>query len=181
MLLLFHDFLYVLISLDAGCRRRYFNKHIINPVQRNGYVGEGKRAMSTLKNRVLDMVQLRRTKESVAKEINLPPLTITIEKHEISVSERDFYESIYKQSRTKFDAYVQKGTLLHNYAHIFDLLARLRQACDHPYLVVHGNHKGKQLTVPAKSRTQQVGHRLWHLTYRVYLARPALLSIARFP
>ena len=79
--------------------RRYFNKHVINPIQRNGYVGEGKRAMGVLKNRVLDKIQLRRTKESVAKDINLPPLTVTVEKHEISESERDFYESIYKQSR----------------------------------------------------------------------------------
>lgn len=29
--------------------------------------------------------------------------------------------------------------MLHNYAHIFDLLSRLRQAVDHPYLVIHGN------------------------------------------
>jgi DNA repair protein RAD16 len=34
--------------------------------------------------------------------------------------------------------YVDRGTLLHNYAHIFELLSRLRQAVDHPYLVVHG-------------------------------------------
>jgi len=56
---------------------------------------------------------------------------------------KDFYESIYKQSRAKFDTYVDKGTLLHNYAHIFDLLARLRQAVDHPYLVIHGKYAGK--------------------------------------
>ena len=29
------------------------------------------------------------------------------------------------------------GTLLNNYAHIFDLLMRMRQAVDHPYLVIH--------------------------------------------
>ena len=27
---------------------------------------------------------------------------------------------------------------MHNYAHIFELLARLRQALDHPYIVLHG-------------------------------------------
>ena len=30
-----------------------------------------------------------------------------------------------------FDTYVDKGTLLHNYAHIFELLSRLRQCTDH--------------------------------------------------
>ena len=32
--------------------------------------------------------------------------------------------------------FVRKGTVLHNYAHIFQLLSRLRQACDHPALVL---------------------------------------------
>lgn len=68
----------------------------------------------------------------------LPPLNIRFEFNELDAQERDFYESIYKRSRSQFDTYVDRGTLLHNYAHIFDLLARLRQAVDHPYLVVHG-------------------------------------------
>lgn len=33
--------------------------------------------------------------------------------------------------------YVDSGTVLNNYAHIFDLLIRLRQAVNHPYLVVY--------------------------------------------
>merc|ERR1712159_739437 len=41
------------------------------------------------------------------------------------------------QSTVKFDTYVQQGTVLHNYAHIFDLLTSLRMAVDHPYLFVH--------------------------------------------
>ena len=36
-----------------------------------------------------------------------------------------------------FGSYVESGTVLNNYAHIFDLLIRLRQAVCHPYLVVH--------------------------------------------
>ncbi|KAI4341025.1 hypothetical protein MLD38_025801 [Melastoma candidum] len=34
-------------------------------------------------------------------------------------------------------SYVQAGTVLNNYANIFDLLNRLRQAVDYPYLVVY--------------------------------------------
>lgn len=37
----------------------------------------------------------------------------------------------------QFNTYVASGVLLQNYAHVFDLLIRLRQAVDHPYLVVH--------------------------------------------
>lgn len=39
--------------------------------------------------------------------------------------------------QASFGAYVDSGTVLNNYAHIFDLLIRLRQAVCHPYLVVH--------------------------------------------
>ena len=42
---------------------------------------------------------------------------------------------MYDQS--KFDTFVEKGVVLHNYAHIFELLSRLRQATNHPYLVIH--------------------------------------------
>jgi len=42
------------------------------------------------------------------------------------------------QSCIQFNTYVNSGTILHNYAHIFDLLTSLRRAVDHPYLIVHG-------------------------------------------
>jgi hypothetical protein len=41
--------------------------------------------------------------------------------------EMDFYEALYTQSQAQFGAYVESGTVLNNYAHIFDLLIRLRQ------------------------------------------------------
>ena len=37
-------------------------------------------------------------------------------------------EAVYTQSQAQFDTYVRAGTVLHNFAHIFDLLIRLRQA-----------------------------------------------------
>lgn len=50
--------------------------------------------------------------------------------------EQDYYEALYTQSQAQFGTYVEAGTLLNNYAHIFDLLIRLRQAVNHPYLVI---------------------------------------------
>ena len=58
---------------------------------------------------------------------------------------------MYKRTRAKFDTYVDKGTLLHNFAHIFELLARLRQAVDHPYLIVHGQYRKREVHIPSKS------------------------------
>ena len=119
-----------------------FNKAIINPISRYGYVGEGQQAVKTLQ-KVLNAIQLRRTKKQKAADVKLPPLNILVKYHELSEQERDFYESLYKESSAKFDTYVKKGTLLHNYAHIFELISRLRQAVNHPYLVTLG--KGAQL------------------------------------
>lgn len=60
-----------------------------------------------------------------------------IRKDRLDERENDFYEAIYTQSQAQFNTYVSSGTLLNNYAHIFDLLIRLRQAVDHPYLVIY--------------------------------------------
>jgi hypothetical protein len=40
----------------------HFNKHVLNPIKRSGYVNEGRRAMLKLKEQILDEVLLRRTK-----------------------------------------------------------------------------------------------------------------------
>ena len=119
----------------------YFNRVILNPITRYGYLGEGKKAVIELR-RVLDKTQLRRTKKGRAEDVKLPPLTVDICETSLDDKEKDFYESLYKETQVKFDAYVKKGTLLHNYAHIFELLSRLRQAVNHPFLVIHGNDAG---------------------------------------
>ena len=84
---------------------------------------------------VLFAVMLRRTKQERAADVKLPPLQIKTLFLDLNEHEQDFYECIYKQTNSKFNTYVAKGTLMHNYAHIFELLSRLRQAVDHPYLV----------------------------------------------
>ena len=129
----------------------YFNKHIINPIKRYGYTGQGRTAMLTLKDQVLGKVMLRRTKAERADDLKLPKLIITVQKLDLDEAEQDFYECIYKQTRSRFDKFVDKGTLLHNYAHVFELLSRLRQAVDHPYLVIHGSYRKKPAPLPSKS------------------------------
>ena len=54
---------------------------------------------------------LRRTKLQRASELKLPPLTIDCCELELAPDERDFYESIFKQTAAKFDSFVRKGTV----------------------------------------------------------------------
>lgn len=115
----------------------HFNRTILNPIQRDGYANDGRRAMFVLKNDVLDRCLLRRTKDTKAEDMNLPPRIVSIKPIRLHPIEEDFYNAVYTQTTSSFNDYVAEGTLLNNYAHIFDLLMRMRQAVCHPYLVVH--------------------------------------------
>jgi DNA repair protein RAD16 len=55
--------------------------------------------------------------------------------------EADFYEALYTQSRASFGAYVDAGTLLNNYAHIFDLV---RRKGDRQQQTADGSGRGPQ-------------------------------------
>lgn len=73
--------------------------------------------------------------------------SIVLHRTRFDAREEDFYEALYTQSRASFGAYVSAGTLLNNYAHIFDLvgdamqssiLSTLTSLAVHPWsLVVH--------------------------------------------
>jgi len=124
----------------------HFNRQILNVIQRDGYQGDGRRAMFLLKNEVLDKCLLRRTKETRAEDMNLPPRIVSIRTLKLHPKEEDFYKALYTSSRSSFDDYVAEGTLLNNYAHIFDLLTKMRQAVDHPYLIVYSkNNRFREL------------------------------------
>ena len=137
-------------SCGCGAPRHYshFNRTVLNPINRYGYIGDGKKAMLTLRNDILLPMQLRRTKAERAEDVRLPELKIIIQENTFNEVEQDFYESLYMLTRSKFDAFVKKGSVLHNYAHVFELLARLRQACDHPYLVVHSKSANVKKDAP---------------------------------
>lgn len=121
----------------------YFNKYILNPITRYGYIGDGRKGMLMLYNDVFTKIMLRRTKAERSQDLKLPPLEVQKIYVDLTKEERNFYESLYKKCTTQFDTFVAKGTVLHNYAHIFQLLSRLRQALDHPLLVVKGMDIGE--------------------------------------
>lgn len=91
--------------------------------------------MILLKQKLLKRIVLRRTKKGRAADLALPTRTVSLRRDTFDDKEEDYYNSLYTQSQAEFNTYVTAGTLMNNYAHIFDLLTRLRQAVDHPYLV----------------------------------------------
>lgn len=107
------------------------------PIQTYGNSDTGQRAMILLKHRILKNIVLRRTKKGRAADLALPPRIVSLRRDTLDIKEQDYYESLYNDSQAQFNTYVQAGTVMNNYAHIFDLLTRLRQAVDHPYLVIY--------------------------------------------
>ncbi|KAL0697319.1 hypothetical protein Bca4012_053441 [Brassica carinata] len=122
----------------------WWNKNVANPITEPAYGNQerGKRAMILLKHKVLKDILLRRTKLGRAADLALPPRIITLRRDSLDVKESDYYESLYQNSKAQFNTYIEAGTIMNNFAHIFDLLTRLRQAVDHPYLVVYSSSGG---------------------------------------
>lgn len=88
---------------------------------------------------ILKPILLRRTKKTQQSNgemlIELPERVQKIEFVELSLEERDVYDALFRKSKTEFDQYVAEGTVLTNYVHVFEILLRLRQVCDHPFLI----------------------------------------------
>lgn len=112
----------------------WWNKLVQKPFE------EGDERGLKLVQSVLKPIMLRRTKLSVDKEgrpiLVLPPANVEIIYCQLTEAEKDFYEALFKRSKVKFDQFVEQGRVLHNYASILELLLRLRQCCDHPFLVM---------------------------------------------
>ncbi|XP_065868143.1 DNA repair protein RAD5A isoform X2 [Euphorbia lathyris] len=112
----------------------WWNKLVQKPFE------EGDERGLKLVQSILKPIMLRRTKSSTDREgrpiLVLPPANIQVTYCELTEAERDFYEALFKRSKVKFDQFVEQGRVLHNYASILELLLRLRQCCDHPFLVM---------------------------------------------
>ncbi|KAG6583603.1 DNA repair protein RAD5A, partial [Cucurbita argyrosperma subsp. sororia] len=112
----------------------WWNKIIQKPFE------EGDERGLKLVQSILKPIMLRRTKYSKDREgrpiLVLPPADVQVMYCELTDAEKDFYEALFKRSKVKFDQFVEQGRVLHNYASILELLLRLRQCCDHPFLVM---------------------------------------------
>ncbi|XP_071736737.1 DNA repair protein RAD16 [Rutidosis leptorrhynchoides] len=133
----------------------WWNKNVANPIANRGRSDDGTRAMILLKDKVLKSILLRRTKKGRAADLALPPRIISLRRDHLDITEQDYYTSLYTESQAQFNTYIDAGTLMNNYAHIFDLLTRLRQAVDHPYLVVYSKSAVARRTIEPASNDEQ--------------------------
>ncbi|OLL25632.1 ATP-dependent helicase rhp16 [Neolecta irregularis DAH-3] len=123
----------LLHSLD--CHNSFFNVELLKPIQRFGAEGEGRTAFNKL-HKFLQHIMLRRTKVQKADDLGLPPRVVEVRRDFFNEEEEDLYESLYSESKRKFNSYVDNDVLLNNYANVFTLITRMRQMADHPDLVL---------------------------------------------
>ncbi|CAI0559180.1 unnamed protein product [Linum tenue] len=112
----------------------WWNKLIHKP-----YENGDPRALKLIKA-ILRPLMLRRTKETKDNYgrpiLVLPPTDIQVLTCEQSEAERDLYEALFRRSKDQFDSLVAEGQVLQKYASVLELLLRLRQCCNHPFLVM---------------------------------------------
>ncbi|KAF9151125.1 DNA repair protein rad16 [Linnemannia schmuckeri] len=118
--------------MDHSC---WWNNEILKPIQHFGSQGSGEKAFHKLR-KLLDRIMLRRTKVERADDLGLPPRKMTVSRYLFNEEEEDLYESLFSDTKRKFSTYVEQGTVLNNYANIFELLTKMRQMVDHPDLVL---------------------------------------------
>ncbi|WUR05070.1 DNA repair protein RAD16 [Vairimorpha necatrix] len=116
----------------------WWNRNIATPIKEFGYTEEGKAIFDKL-HKFTKKIILRRTKLGIEAELGLPSKVVSIDRLYINEKELDFYKSLYSNTKSKYDEYNLRGEVVNHYAHIFDLLLKMRLAANHPYLVYKNN------------------------------------------
>eukprot|EP00271_Cylindrocystis_brebissonii_P023112 TRINITY_DN937_c0_g1_i1.p1 TRINITY_DN937_c0_g1~~TRINITY_DN937_c0_g1_i1.p1 ORF type:complete len:617 (-),score=143.17 TRINITY_DN937_c0_g1_i1:1130-2980(-) len=122
------------LRVEPWANYGWWNKLIQRP-----YDSGDTRSLKLLQS-ILRPLMLRRTKDSKDREgrpiLELPAADVDIIKCQQTPEEKDFYEALHAKSKVKFNSFVEEGKVLNNYVIILELLLRMRQCCDHPYLVM---------------------------------------------
>lgn len=134
------------LSHEPWCEHQWWKRMVTDP-----YKSGSQEAVHTVQA-VLRPILLRRTKDMRDVDgkpiVALPPRHVTVVKLDFSPAERVFYSALYQRVQLQFEGFMAAGSVMHKYAAMLTLLLRLRQACDHPLLVLgtHGDRPSDDLT-----------------------------------
>lgn len=117
------DFAALLCFLRVHPFDRTFKKLIVGPLKA-GHPSSVDKLRLLVKS-----VSLRRTKASIASEVQLPPRNNHIEKVDFTESEKEVYELAKQQSNTLLRGF--SGTVSKEYTSVLQAILRLRQFCNH--------------------------------------------------
>lgn len=113
-----------------------FSEDIVRPLRK--WDGDMKERGMIKLQALFRSFTLRRTKDSRLDGkpiIQLPPRTDKPSFVLFNDEQQEFYKALEVQQQLTFNKYLRNGAVMKNYIHILILLLRLRQACDHPFLL----------------------------------------------
>ncbi|KAJ1907873.1 DNA repair protein rad16, partial [Coemansia sp. IMI 209127] len=122
----------------------FWNLHILKPVQLYPASSQESRMAFRKLGCLLDNIMLRRTKIERSQDLGLPPRIVTTRRDRFSPAEEELYVSLFKDYKDDVGTFGRNGTILNNYANVFELITRMRLAANHPDLL--------RLKVDAKAR-----------------------------
>lgn len=135
------------LRLEPWSNWRAWTKSIADPLESKDEATR-ESAMSLVRD-ILSSIILRRkksTKDSEGKPIvQMTKKTVEIVSITPSREEQEFYSALHARTKLKFNSFLAQGNVLKNYASVLEMLLRLRQACDHPYLVVKAANSRKEV------------------------------------
>ncbi|EQC31359.1 hypothetical protein SDRG_10961 [Saprolegnia diclina VS20] len=149
--------LLVFLQYQPWDRTEWWNRVVAQPYEK------GQQCALLRLQAILAPILLRRTKatrDSSTGEliVQLPPKRIEVVRLAFSAEERQFYKAVYAKSRGEFYGYVESGNAMASYVAIFALLLRLRQACDHPFLVMGKTEVQKTVAQKKKAAATATKH-----------------------
>jgi DNA repair protein RAD5 len=119
------------LRVEPWCQFSFWNSFVTTPFSKRD-----PKALEVVQT-ILEPLIIRRTKDQKDSDgnpiVSLPSKTITIQRLTFSEEEQQLYDSMSNFSRKKLDYLKLIGKA--DYLHIFSLILRLRQLCDHKYLI----------------------------------------------
>jgi len=119
------------LKLEPFTDRQWWRRTMERPISEGDETALGRLQL------LMRSIAMRRTKTQQVDGkplVELPDRQVFIQPVELSLEERQLYDSMAKEGKLVIGKYFKTGTVLNNYADVLAILMRLRQLCCHPKL-----------------------------------------------
>ncbi|KAJ9465608.1 putative SWI/SNF-related matrix-associated actin-dependent regulator of chromatin subfamily A member 3-like 2 [Diplonema papillatum] len=113
------------------------------PPNATGLVSQEAQAAMARLQAVMQVLVLRRVKADVfgRDSLDLPPKREEVVQLSFDSKEQRFYDRLFASIQSRFAEYMRTGELGNKRASILEMLLRMRQACDHAFIVINSIEK----------------------------------------
>ena len=124
------------LKLEPWSNLTWWNVHLNKPLEKGD-----QNAFDVLKT-ILGPVMLNLNNElcvgkkvTKSSQLMVQERKYRIEYVQLTKKELDYYVCLFQKSKTEFDKFIGQDALIENYTQAIELVVRIRQACDHLFLI----------------------------------------------